>query len=462
MTEFIRRLRTAGISPTDPDEVKLKKQLLIFAMGLMTVVPVLWLFLYGLMGQQISANLPVAYQGISVVSLVIYLATLNFNVFRTAQLCLFLFSPFVLQWALGDFISASGVVLWGLLAPIGAILLVGARESVPWFIAYIFLIVLSAVFDYESVTAGLKARYIPPATSVVFFALNFAAMASIVYFLLRYAAAEREKAAARLAEAHRLLQGEQERSERLLLNILPGPVAERLKLEHGTIADGFADVTVMFADIVNFTSMAEGMSPQQIFSMLNKVFSSFDALAEQHGLEKIKTIGDAYMVAGGLNEHGGLNYTVAIARMALAMCALMESSEMRVNGKRLELRIGIGTGPVVAGVVGRKKFIYDLWGDTVNLASRITAEGGPGHIHADLTTYRRLRDQFEFEPPLNVHLKGKGDTVIYRLRGVNGQGLQEHPLEQREPPRGADGRPAQAPAQTPAPAALPQGERKLA
>jgi adenylate cyclase len=415
MAEFIRRLRTAGISPTDSDELKLKKQLLVFAMGLMTAVPALWLLLYGLLGEQISSNLPIAYQAASVASLLVYLVTQNFNVFRCAQLCLFLFSPFVLQWALGDFVSASGVVLWGLLAPIGAILLIGARESIPWFVAYIFLIALSAVFDYESATAGLKARSIPPGTTVVFFALNFATIASIVYFLLRYAAAERERATKKLAEAHGLLQIEQDRSERLLLNILPGPVAERLKLEHGTIADGFADVTVMFADIVNFTSMAEGMSPQQIFTMLNKVFSSFDALAERHGLEKIKTIGDAYMVAGGLNLEGETNYTAAIARMALDMRDLMDTGEMVVNGRRLELRIGIGTGPVVAGVVGRKKFIYDLWGDTVNLASRITAESGPGNIHADVITYRRLRDEFDFETPISVHLKGKGDTPIYRM-----------------------------------------------
>jgi class 3 adenylate cyclase len=216
-------------------------------------------------------------------------------------------------------------------------------------------------------------------------------------------------------EAHELLQVEQDRSERLLLNILPGAVAERLKNSSQTIADGFADVTVMFADIVNFTQVAEGMSPNQVFSMLNRIFSSFDELAERHGLEKIKTIGDAYMVAGGLEE-GSEDYCVAIADMALDMRELLRR-DFTVNSEHLEIRIGIGTGPVVAGVVGKKKFIYDLWGDTVNIASRITSEGAPGMIHVDATTYRRLRDRFDFEPPQTLYLKGKGNMTVHRLTG---------------------------------------------
>jgi len=172
----------------------------------------------------------------------------------------------------------------------------------------------------------------------------------------------------------------------------------------------------MFADIVNFTTLAEGMSPNQIFAMLNKVFSSFDSLAEQHGLEKIKTIGDAYMVAGGLNDESSVNYSEAIAQMALDMRDLL-ASDLSVNDHRLEIRMGIGTGPVVAGVVGKKKFIYDLWGDTVNLASRITAESVPGMVQVDVTTYRRLRNRFEFDPPKTLYLKGKGDTTVYTLRG---------------------------------------------
>ena len=415
-SELGRRLRTAGIEPDDTDDVKLKKSLLMFAMGLTVAAPVLWLALYGAMGLNLPASVPFGYQLVSLGTLLVYLVTRNFDLFRVLQLSLYLFFPFVLQWQLGDFITASGFVLWGLLAPIVAVLVYSPRDSIPWFVAYIVLIVAAAGADYYLFAEGAKPAPVPPKTIVVFFALNFVAISSVVYFLLRYAAVERDKSKARMEEAHRLLQAEQERSERLLLNILPGPVAERLKMEDGTIADGFADVTVMFADIVNFTTLAEGMSPNQIFAMLNKVFSSFDSLAERHGLEKIKTIGDAYMVAGGLNDESSVNYSEAIAQMALDMRDLL-ASDLSVNDHRLEIRMGIGTGPVVAGVVGKKKFIYDLWGDTVNLASRITAESVPGMVQVDVTTYRRLRNRFEFDPPKTLYLKGKGDTTVYTLRG---------------------------------------------
>jgi class 3 adenylate cyclase len=273
--------------------------------------------------------------------------------------------------------------------------------------------------DYDLAEA-VQRPIVPNRTSATFFMLNFLAISCIVYFLLRYSAMERQRYRDQLEDANHLLGIEQEKSERLLLNILPASVAERLKQNDNTIADGFADVTVMFADIVSFTALAEGMSPSQIFSMLNKVFSTFDGLAEKHGLEKIKTIGDAYMVAGGLNDDAGPNYTEAIANMALDMREVLMTHDLAIDGVQLEIRMGIGTGPIVGGVVGKKKFIYDLWGDTVNLASRITTEGVPGMIQVDTTTWRRLRNHYAFHPPQTIYLKGKGDTTVYRLIGRKG------------------------------------------
>ena len=389
LQSFISSLRSGGIHPADDAEMRLKKSLLVFATGLFCTGSMLWLFLYGQMGPQFSANAPFVFQLLLVANLVYFLHSGNFDWFRITQLSLFLFAPFIVQWSIGNFITASGTSLWGLLAPIGAVLICGARESIAWFIAYIFLTALSGFFDYYLADSPISnAHRVSTETSVFFFALS-------------------------LEATHRLLQEEQERSERLLLNILPGPVAERLKHDNQTIADGFSDVTVMFVDIVNFTRLAEGMTPQQVFAMLNRIFSSFDELAEQFGLEKIKTIGDAYMVAGGLNSERG-HYTRAIAELAIAMRDLLHR-DFTVNAQHLDVRIGIGTGPVVAGVVGKKKFIYDLWGDTVNLASRITSEGTPGMIHVDTTTYRRLAGEFDFAAPLEIYLKGKGNTPVYRL-----------------------------------------------
>lgn len=425
---FLFSMRNAGIHPDDDAETRLKKSLLIFATGLVCLGSMLWLFLYGQMGPQFSATPPFIFQLLLVSNLLFFFFSGNFNFFRYSQLALFLFAPFAVQWSIGNFITASGTSLWGLLAPIGAVLFFGPRESIAWFIAYIFLTALSGFFDYFLADAlAATTPKVAIRTSVFFFALNFAAISSIVYILLRYAVQEKAKAQASLEATHLLLQEEQDRSERLLLNILPGPVAERLKHDKQTIADGFADVTVMFVDIVNFTKIAEGLSPQQVFAMLNRIFSSFDELAEQYGVEKIKTIGDAYMVAGGLNNELS-NYSKSITELALAMRELLRR-DFAVNNMHLEVRIGIGTGPIVAGVVGKKKFIYDLWGDTVNLASRITSEGVPGMIQVDETTHRRLVEHFVFHEPQTIYLKGKGNTVVYRLIGPRNEiGLKDSPL----------------------------------
>jgi adenylate cyclase len=412
---LLRRLGTAGVLPTDSEEIRLKKHVLLFSCGLMIGGSAIWLGLYHLLGLSLSATLPFSVELISVGTLLVYLWTLNFKFFRVAQLSLWLFVPFVVQWAMGDFVSASGMILWGLLAPVGAVLLLSARESLPWMVAYVVLTVATGYVDHELAGAASSRLHVPVGTSVVFFALNFSAVCAMVYWLLSFAFTERERSRVRLQDAHVRLQAEQERSERLLLNILPAPIAERLKKSEAAIADGYADVTVMFADIVNFTRLAEDMAPRQVFALLNRMFSEFDALAERFGLEKIKTIGDAYMVAGGLNQ-GAADYSGAIADLALEMRDLV-ARDFQVDGKPLSLRIGIGSGPVVAGVVGTKKFIYDVWGDTVNIASRITTEGVPGMIQVDQPTYRRLRDNFDFLEPQTVYLKGKGNTTVYRMIG---------------------------------------------
>ena len=412
--DFLSEIRNAGFLPSDSEEVRLQKSLLIFATGLISFASMLWLFIYWQLGPRFSSTIPFVFQLLLVGNLVAFLRWRKFELFRLTQLSLFLFMPFVAQWSMGNFISASGVSLWALLAPIGAVLIVGPREALAWFIAYLVLTALSGFFDFYLADAALPYQ-VPTRISVFFFALNFAAVSSIVFLLLRFATTEKHKIQAHLEEAHQLLQEEQARSERLLLNILPGPIAERLKSSNQTIADGFSDVSVMFVDIVNFTRIAEGLKPQEVFTMLNRIFSSFDELAEKYGLEKIKTIGDAYMVAGGLND-ACHDYTAALVDMALDMRDLLQR-DFHVNSRHLEVRIGIGSGPVVAGVVGKKKFIYDLWGDTVNIASRITGEGPPGMVQIDERSYLRLRDRFDFLSPETVHLKGKGNMTVYRVVG---------------------------------------------
>ncbi len=418
---FIERLRNGGIEPTDSEETRLNKSLLMLATGLSCFTATVWIGLYWLMGPQFSSTLPFVFQLLLAGNMVTYITTRNFDFFRVSQLALFLFLPFVAQWAIGNFISSSGIVLWGLLAPIGALLCFGISESLGWFIAWVLLTAVSGAADYYLAALAVKpaaASTVPITTSVVFFALNFIAVATIIYMLLRHSIREKRKVQEQMELAHAALTQEQDRSEKLLLNILPGPIAERLKASDQTIADGFADVTVMFADIVNFTQVAANMSPSQVFAMLNRIFSAFDELAEQFGLEKIKTIGDAYMIAGGINQNID-DYTAAIVDMAIAMRDLL-CRDFSINAQHLEIRVGIGTGPVVAGVVGKKKFIYDLWGDTVNIASRITSEGVPGMIQCDSQTYRRLQHSFDFHEPQTIYLKGKGNMTVYRIIGRRG------------------------------------------
>lgn len=420
---FYDRLRSAGIEPDDSEELRLNKSLLMLATGLVSVATMLWVTIYSVLGPQFSSTLPFAFQLLLAGNMIFYIKSRNFDFFRVSQLGLFLFLPFVAQWSGGNIISTSGVVLWALLAPIGAILCIGVRQSVGWFIAWVALTALSGAADYYLADELIAHKSnVPVRTTLVFFALNFISVATIIYLLLRLSIAEKRKAQESLEEAHRQVQLAQERSEKLLLNILPSPIAERLKHSNQTIADGFADVTVMFADIVNFTQVAANMSPSQVFAMLNRIFSAFDELAEEFGLEKIKTIGDAYMVAGGLNEDL-TDYSAAIADMAVAMRDLLRR-DFSVNSSHLEVRIGIGTGPIVAGVLGKKKFIYDLWGDTVNIASRITSEGVPGMIQCDTTTYHRLSAGFDFHEPQTIYLKGKGNMTVYRLIGRKGASVE--------------------------------------
>ncbi len=216
-------------------------------------------------------------------------------------------------------------------------------------------------------------------------------------------------------QAQEDLKVEQEKSEQLLLNVLPRAIANRLKQEQGVLAERFDEVTILFADIVDFTPLSARLTPLALVQLLNQIFSTFDRLAEQYGLEKIKTIGDAYMVAGGVpvarNDHA-----VAVMEMAIAMRREVKQF-VQDDGRPIQLRIGINTGTVIAGVIGVSKFSYDLWGDAVNIASRMESQGLPGRIQVTEATYQRLCDRYAFENWGAITIKGKGKMTTYLLIG---------------------------------------------
>jgi adenylate cyclase len=381
---------------------------------MMASLACVWVATYAVLGLWVSAAIPFAYQLATAFSIWTFARTRRYQLFRRSQLWMSLVLPFVLQWSLGGFRTASAVCLWGFTAPVGALLFVGARPAVRWFVAFGALVVVSGAID-PALAASAPA--IPNGVVVTFFVLNLIGVTTVAYVLLQYFVRAREQALVDLASQHRALELEQAKSERLLLNVLPEPVAMRLKDHGGIIADETLDATVLFADIVGFTPLSERLSPSEVVALLDRVFACWDALAARHGVEKIKTIGDAYMVAGGIplprDDHAD-----AIADMALAMGPEIEHCAAD-NGTPLRVRIGIDTGPVVAGVIGRAKFIYDLWGDTVNTASRMESHAQPGTIQVTERTYERLRDRYELRRRDTTDIKGKGPMTTYLLLGAH-------------------------------------------
>ena len=227
------------------------------------------------------------------------------------------------------------------------------------------------------------------------------------------AAYQMDQSARREFLSMRMLDAERERSERLLLNILPASIAERLKSSEAAIADHSDEVTVLFADIVGFTPLSARKTPQALVQLLDRIFSEFDALAEAHGLEKIKTIGDAYMAAAGLPERRA-DHAPAAARMAQGMLEAVAHIAAE-TGEKLALRIGLHSGPVVAGVIGTKKFSYDMWGDTVNTASRMESHGLPGTVHCSSATAALLQNGFALTARGAIQVEGKGEMHTFLL-----------------------------------------------
>jgi adenylate cyclase len=392
----LQELADLGAAATDPEDVRLRKRVLNLAAALMASIAPVWIITYSLLGLPLPAAIPAAYVLASVALIYAHSRTRLYRAFRVSQLTMMLLFPFCLQWSLGGFANGSAVALWSLTAPLAAVFFVGARHAVPWFVAFAALVGVSGALD-PMLSQG--APHIPRGVIVTFFALNFVAVAGTVFALLQYFVRARE--------------AEQARSERLLLNVLPESVATRLKRSDGVIADGYPEATVLFADIVDFTPLAERMEPDAVVKLLDRVFTRWDALAGRHGVEKIKTIGDAYMAVAGVPEPRP-DHAVAVARMALEMCAgLADDDEMP-----LKVRIGIDSGPVVAGVIGRAKFIYDLWGDTVNTASRMESTGEAGRIQVTERVRAALGPEFVIRRRGEVAVKGKRAMVTYFLDGA--------------------------------------------
>jgi adenylate cyclase len=390
-----------GSLPTDTPDERLRKSALVLSSLLITIFTFIWVGTYAALGLWRSAFIPLAYQVASLVGLALFARTKRYAAYRASQLAMMLLLPFLLQWSLGGFVESGAVALWAFVAPLSALVFYGPRQAIGWFGAFLALVALSAAID---AVLPEPSEGIPSWLVVAFFALNIFGPSVTTFALLEHFVRSRDR-------AHRLLAAEQERSETLLLSIFPQPIAERLKVSQEVIAERCEEVSVLFADITGFTPVAERRPAEEVVVLLDEIFSAFDGLVTRHGLEKIKTIGDGYLVAAGIPTPR-TDHAEAAARLALAMREALVELPVASG---LSLRAGIDSGPVVAGVIGRTKFGYDLWGDTVNTASRMESHAPSGAIQVTERTYRRLEDGFVLEQRVGVVVKGKGEMTTYLL-----------------------------------------------
>ena len=397
----LARLAAIGADSRDDEETRDRKALLVLVSILILPISLLWGGLYLALGAP-SGVLAIAYFVISLGAIVVFARTRNFALFLRIELLDILLAPTLSMIFLGGFVTSTGVGLWGILAPMGALVFGGVRSGIRWYFAFLAAFIASGIAgELLGTTSPLPAWF-----TTLMLALNIAVGGTVVFTLLAVFAKQRQ-------DALTALQIAQDQAETLLLNVLPRPIAERLKAEPETIADQFPSASILFADVVDFTRRSEKLTPAEVVGILDHLFSHFDMLAERYAVEKIKTIGDAYMVAAGVPSPRA-DHARALALMALDMVDAMRSRD-GVAHLDLEVRVGINSGPVVAGVIGRKRFLYDLWGDAVNIASRMESSGTPGRIQITRATYDLIADEFVCEPRGTISVKGKGEMETWYL-----------------------------------------------
>ncbi|MGE0579380.1 adenylate/guanylate cyclase domain-containing protein, partial [Reyranella sp.] len=392
---FVAWAGRIGMDKADSPEIVLQKRLAVLLCVGTLPLTALWSAIYFAAGVPLAAAIPGGYTILTPINTVVFAWTRNLPFYRFTQLLAILILPWLLMMSLGGFKESSVVIIWAALTPLVSLLLEELRWTVYWIAGFVVLLILSAIVQPYLVPAGL-----PEAFVTWFFVLNVGAVIAITFALLYYFVGQRNHF--------------QERSEMLLLNILPRDISEALKNEQRTIAAHHEAASILFADVVEFTPMASTMSPLELVDLLNEVFQCFDGLVERYDLEKIKTIGDCYMVAAGVPRPRP-DHAEVMVQLALDMQAAVAAR--RFGGRDLSFRIGINSGPVVAGVIGRKKFIYDLWGEAVNLASRMESHGERHATQITRDTYELVKHLFDCQARGSIEVKGAGRMEVWHVTG---------------------------------------------
>jgi guanylate cyclase len=397
--------------PASVDQDKLiRERTFLLMVPLFAIAGLLWGAIYYYYGAKTASVIPASYGVTSFLSLLIYRWHKNFQIFRAIQLALILLLPCLLHLALGDFVSSSAVIIWATFCPLGALAFQNTRAAGYWLLVFIFFVVSVFFLQEKFVTDNTE---LPEELVSLFFVLNISAVTVLMFYLLRYFVNQNDKVKEQLKREQALLEVEQEKSENLLLNILPVSIAQRLKAGERVIADEHDKAVILFADIVEFTNISQRVTPKVLVENLNKIFTHFDGLVDKYGLEKIKTIGDAYMVASGLN---GFNYGHVKNMADLALSMACDIKNFTLDGyTTCDLRIGMHIGSITAGVIGSKKFSYDVWGDAVNTASRMESFSEAGKIQVTEEFYRFIKDDYECLHRGKMEIKGKGLMDLYFL-----------------------------------------------
>jgi len=395
--DLIKRVLPAiariGSDPNDDDDIRLQKSLLVVCAIPFIIAGAAWGIMYMFFNEPLAGAIPLSYSIISLFSTIHFGRTRQYQFFRFSQLALILLLPFFLMVALGGFVNGSAVVLWSLICPLGAMLFDEPRHAPRWFLAFISLVAVSGFLQpYVRFSNNLSPQLI-----IFFFAMNLIAVGSLVFMMIFYFVSQKNMF--------------QQKSETLLLNILPKEIAAILKNESRTIADQYEEASVLFADMVGFTPLSAQLPPVEMVELLNEAFSFFDSLLDKYDVEKIRTIGDSYMAVSGVPRRRA-NHAQVLVRMALEMRDYIATHTFR-NGQRVNFRIGINSGSMIAGVIGRRKFVYDVWGDAVNIASRMESHGLGGAVQITQTTYELIKDEFVCEPRGTVNVKGKGEMEVW-------------------------------------------------
>jgi adenylate cyclase len=400
---FLNRFTLAFGDHDDAEDIRLQKATLVVANLMFIPAGIIWGIAYFALGDLRSGLIPFGYGIVCAASLAYYYRTHRYALFRASQLLLILILPALLTVSLGGYVPSSAVIVWSFLSPMGALFFAGRRQALRWLLLYLVSLALTATMDRGLLaTAALPNRAI-----VVFFVLNIAAVSGIVFAMLAYFDSEKDR-------VHGLLKAEQATTERLLLNVLPKEIVPALK-QNRSAAQHFESASVLFADIVGFTSLSAQLSPGEMVDVLNEVFSYFDTMVDRHGVEKIRTIGDNYMVVSGVPTPRP-DHAQALANLALDMCRCLEEQPWG-RDVNLSFRLGIGSGPMVGAVIGQTKFHYDVWGQAVNLASRMESLGVPGKIQITPATHDLLKDGYRCERRGVIDVKGAGEMETWFLQG---------------------------------------------